>query len=363
MDGSGKVIPAGGSSGSGSNGLAGGLAGLSGGLGGGQLINQLGPLISGIGNGVGSVMNAIPGMVSGIGQGINGLTHMFHGNQQHSWYRTAENDFLGQGDSGWAHIPFQGSGAAPSLWATTSQDYVDDYERPDFVDLTDGDGNITSYIKKQPKQSRRLVASDPLDTMGYFNPSLNLSVPDLGDDSGDGGGGGQLNLPGRKGKGKGPKGMAGAGAAAEDAAGALAAGGEEAAGALGGLAEGAGALGGLAEGAGAAAAGEGAAAAAGGLGLGELAMEALPLLLLANTEDDGSDIVRQFQASGGGALNAPSSGGGSYSDDAIAAQARGLLRTAGRVYSPAEQRELEEESHVLGARNLNGLDLEGTHYL
>ena len=73
--------------------------------------------------------------------------------------------------------------------------------------------------------------------------------------------------------------------------------------------------------------------------------------------------MRQFQASGGGALNAPAGNGGSFSDDAIAKQAQRMLRTAGRVYSLAEQRELEQEEHHLGARNLDGLDLSGTHYL
>jgi len=53
----------------------------------------------------------------------------------------------------------------------------------------------------------------------------------------------------------------------------------------------------------------------------------------------------------------------SITDDGIARQAQRLLRTAGRVYSLAEQRELEEESHPKGARNLSGLNLAGTHYL
>lgn len=59
-----------------------------------------------------------------------------------------------------------------------------------------------------------------------------------------------------------------------------------------------------------------------------------------------------------------SRGGGSFSDDAIAANAQSfLMRTAGRNYSLAEQRELEDEEHHLGARNLDGLDLAGTHYI
>lgn len=83
----------------------------------------------------------------------------------------------------------------------------------------------------------------------------------------------------------------------------------------------------------------------------------------AGFEDDGSDIVRQFQANiGNTALGANAGGRGGFSDAAIAEQARGFLRTAGRVYSLAEQRELEEESHPSGARNLKDLNLTGTHY-
>ena len=51
-------------------------------------------------------------------------------------------------------------------------------------------------------------------------------------------------------------------------------------------------------------------------------------------------------------------------DDDIADRALAFLRTAGRKYSPAEQRELEAEHHPLGARNLpNREDLIGTHYV
>ena len=81
-------------------------------------------------------------------------------------------------------------------------------------------------------------------------------------------------------------------------------------------------------------------------------------------DDDDSDIVRQFQANiGNTALGSGAGGGGSYSDDAIAQAAQGFLRTAGRVYSLAEQQELMDETHPKGARNLPGLDLTGTHYL
>ena len=80
--------------------------------------------------------------------------------------------------------------------------------------------------------------------------------------------------------------------------------------------------------------------------------------------DDGSDIVAAFHRMGGieAINNSGGSGGGSYSDASIAERAQGFLRTAGRMYSLAEQRELEEESHPKGARNLGELDLRNTHY-
>jgi hypothetical protein len=76
-----------------------------------------------------------------------------------------------------------------------------------------------------------------------------------------------------------------------------------------------------------------------------------------------NDVVRRFQASGGGAL--ATSGGGNFGDDAIAGQARKFLaKTAGRVYSLAEQQELVDETHPQGARNKpNEDDLKGTHYV
>lgn len=78
--------------------------------------------------------------------------------------------------------------------------------------------------------------------------------------------------------------------------------------------------------------------------------------------DDGSDIVAQFHRMGGIEAINNSGGGGTYSDSSIAERAQGFLRTAGRHFSLSEQRELEEESHPKGARNLKDLKLEGTHY-
>jgi hypothetical protein len=86
----------------------------------------------------------------------------------------------------------------------------------------------------------------------------------------------------------------------------------------------------------------------------------------ANYDGDG-DLVANFQRSaaaadlmGGGS----GGGGGMFSDDAIAANAQAMLRTAGRKFTQAEQRELEEEAHHMGARNMpTDSDLAGTHYL
>jgi hypothetical protein len=72
--------------------------------------------------------------------------------------------------------------------------------------------------------------------------------------------------------------------------------------------------------------------------------------------DDGGDIVAAFHRSGGAAVmgNGPAPAGST--DD--------FVRTAGRVYSPEEQRELEAEFHPQGARNMpTPEDLAGTHYV
>lgn len=75
----------------------------------------------------------------------------------------------------------------------------------------------------------------------------------------------------------------------------------------------------------------------------------------------GDDFVADFQRTAGAALMSSSSGSGGGDPD-IAAAAQGFLRTAGRNYSLAEQNELIREGDIGGARNLNKLDLRGTHY-
>ena len=66
--------------------------------------------------------------------------------------------------------------------------------------------------------------------------------------------------------------------------------------------------------------------------------------------DDNSDVVREFHAKMGGDLEWLREG-------------TGMARVAGRAYAPVEQDELIREAHPQGARNLDQLDLEGTHYL
>jgi hypothetical protein len=78
--------------------------------------------------------------------------------------------------------------------------------------------------------------------------------------------------------------------------------------------------------------------------------------------DDDSDIVRRFQAHLGDSALGAGAGGGSGRFDDISGAAAGFLRTAGRNYSLAEQSELIREGDKGGARNLDSLDLKGTHY-
>lgn len=294
-------------------------------------MGQIGSMIGQVGGALGGML---PGGLGSLVTGLSGLAPMLlHSGREYSWYKDASygvgnqggqpgGAFLQPGGPSWADASFSGSGPDPKMWATTSADYVDEHERDRHEAVDDGDGDIASYTKKQPKQSRRYLAE--VDSQqGVYNPRLHLTQEY---DKGSTGLGGD-----KKGKGKGKP--ANPEKSPDDVAegdAATAAGGGE----IGGIAE------------------EFPALAEAGFAFGA-----------SREADDDSDIVRQFQASGGGALNAPAGNGGSFSDDAIAKQAQRMLRTAGRVYSLAEQRELEQEEHHLGARNLDGLDLEGTHYL
>lgn len=80
----------------------------------------------------------------------------------------------------------------------------------------------------------------------------------------------------------------------------------------------------------------------------------------------GSDILANFQrsAAAGAVMAEPAPRAGASDDFASSPMVQSFLRTAGRVYTPEQQRELEAEYHPMGARNLpTDEDLAGTHYL
>lgn len=86
---------------------------------------------------------------------------------------------------------------------------------------------------------------------------------------------------------------------------------------------------------------------------------------LAEDASGGEDIIANFHRSGAaGAVmaGAPAPTGG-MDDFASSPMVQSMLRTAGRKFSPEEMRDLEEESHHLGARNMpTAEELAGTHY-
>jgi len=393
--------------GSAAGGGAGGLGGgLGGGMGGqlaeglmGALPGALGALTPALSSGIGGLASGLGGA---LGSGLSGLTKLLSHDPQRfaAVYMQADGNFLGDGGPDWMDHSFAGSGPDRQDWSSTSESYVDEHERPKHQEtwVTDGDGDVVKYTKDRPKQAARFAQQ-------YFQADM------LSGDAGFGGGaemahGGGTVSPAGSGMGSGgavESAATGAGAPTMGGLGGGVGGGLTAAmstssrdfwadafhpdeqgyfnphqkydqaydkGDTGfgqefdqqqqhdphqqqqGGDQGGGSPLDMLEG------GGGGSAAA---GLPEELAEAAPMVLAAAY--DGSDVVRQFHASGGGCIGASASSGGQYGDDQIAKNAQRMLRTAGRHYSPAEERELEEESHVLGARNLNGLDLTGTHYV
>jgi hypothetical protein len=77
-------------------------------------------------------------------------------------------------------------------------------------------------------------------------------------------------------------------------------------------------------------------------------------------EGENADIVRQFQHSAAAAQYA--GGGGTQADGDIAAAARQYLAKTADVLPPDEAEELIREGRGTRARNLDLLDLQGTHY-
>lgn len=304
-------------------------------------------------------------------------------------------DFAGPSAVDWADEPFAGSGPDPKEYISDSAGYVKENEAPHYQDLTSGDGDIVKFndSRSKPQQGPKQGSYDHTaaslheglyeDDTGYFNPN------NRDDASWEAGSGDEFmnevnkdvqqatpKLPGGKG---GDGGEAGAGEAAA---------GEEAAMIP-------------------------VVASAGGFSVeafdrGEFLAEAGPASTVrragkgahqevridpgvrrgaaqrpqlqqppedfgfdggreieAYLQDDsgGSDIVADFHRSAA-AGDVLGQGGGSHDDFSSSPFVQSMLRTAGRKYSPEEQRELEAEFHPLGARNLpTEDDLAGTHYL
>ena len=205
------------------------------------------------------------------------------------------------GGGNWADEPFAGSGPDPKLWYESSEDYVDAHERPRYEDVTDlGDDDIIKYTKDKPQQGKKANSVRRHGAAIHDFERFLQSAEYAGEYLEDPVGD-FLNQAGN-----------------------------------------------------------------------DYSDEELDKLYDFATQKFGSrkgseDPIEAFYKSGAADAikgGGSSRGGGSFSDDAIAANAQSfLMRTAGRNYSLAEQRELEDEEHHLGARNLDGLDLAGTHYI
>lgn len=312
-----------------------------------EIVNSIGQFGAGIGSGIGSVVNSLSGL-SGLARG---------GSNE----RTA-GEFP---DPYHSHEPFQGSGPRPKYWMESSECYVDDHERDRFVDVTDldddplikytdenlGQGPKKSSVSRRPFAASASAANPEGSTLTSGSGVNDSGVVNLDQVYKAGAApqawdghrvrdfrryvkqqGGQPNHQMLQEYLKKPHRSLDQGSKqhlqeytsyAEQHEASLR----------------------YAE--------------------AEMAVADVPgasnLMPEDNLSGDHSDIVAQFHRTGGiEAIN--NSGGGTFSDSAIADQARGFLRTAGRMYSLAEQRELENESHPKGARNLGELDLAGTHY-
>lgn len=205
------------------------------------------------------------------------------------------------GGGNWADEPFAGSGPDPKFWYESSEDYVDAHERPRYEDVTDlGDDDIIKYTEK-PQQGKKANSVRRKQGAAIHDFERFLQSAEYAGEYLEDPVGDFLNQAGN-----------------------------------------------------------------------DYSDEELDKLYDFATQKFGSrkgseDPIEAFYKSGAADAikgGGSSRGGGSFSDDAIAANAQSfLMRTAGRNYSLAEQRELEDEEHHLGARNLDGLDLAGTHYI
>lgn len=308
-------------------------------------------------------------------------------------------DFLGQSHPNWADEPFSGSGPDPKGYIGDSASYVDEHERPDFIDVTDLDDDNGDIIKfndsrSAPEQGPRhgshyasLHYAEDDDT-GYFNPANPTEEDwDQGDwvghaenavqNAGPANGDGMPQTPGHGGGDE--EAVAGEGAAAGGEAAELA---PLMLAASNGFSLDAFDRGEFAP--------EGDLRKAGRVGNGpthkvrvdpgfrgqakqsyadvappeDFGNNGEPDLDSYSGADPGNavDIVAAFQRSA--AADAVMSSQSTPDDFSSSPYVQSMLRTAGRKYSPEEQRVLEAESHPMGARNLpTDDDLQGTHYL
>lgn len=301
-----------------------------------------------------SIMNTIGQVGSGIGSGISGIVNGLSGLGSIFASTDDQNRYAGEGFPNLHttnHEPFAGSAPNPKYWMGSSECYVDDHERDRFVDVTDLDDDpIIKFTGDKPKQGPKKASRSRRPFVASENANPDGSTLTSGSSMND------------SGISEGFEQVFKAGAAPQAWDGHRVRDFKHYVKQQGhdrpnhqvlqeyfnkphrGLDQG---------------------------GMQHLqdytshAEQHEASVHQAGFDDDGSDIVAQFHRMGGiEAINnsGGGSGGGSYSDSSIAERAQGFLRTAGRMYSLAEQRELEEEAHPKGARNLSDLDLRGTHY-
>jgi len=318
----------------------------------------------------------VPGQSTRVGSYVASLhTAVPQGQRSDDDPSDGDANFAGMSNPNWADEPFAGSGADPKFYMSDSASYVDDHERPDFSpeDWYKDDGSdIIKFndSRSSPQQGPRNAsllhyALDPNDeSSGMFNPA-NPTGNDWEQASGE---------PFMDEVGKQVHNMTGQGVLDQVM-------------------------------------GKGGGGAAGEAGEAGLAEEAPELMALARVQrhggprqqvrvdrrngwekervaaalpedfgynggssledfsvgdemGGGGDILANFQRSGAAAAMMVGSGGSNRGNDDIAQAAQAFLRTAGRKYTPEEQRMLEAEAHPMGARNLpTDDDLAGTHYI
>lgn len=274
-------------------------------------------------------------------------------------------NFMGHSYPNWADESFQGSGPDPRHYISDSQSYLDQHE-PDLHDVTD-EGDIVKFndSRSKPQQGPRHTSSryggdQDIDAPAWEHADFYGRGDEDQYDDHDQGGGGGFNSMGGGGE-EGGEGLA------EEAPELLA---------LASVRR----RGGPRH---AVRVDPGARGARSQLkhSMGTLPEPEDPNTLGSMEEPDplatpdmaidasyhGDDLVANFQRSAAAQdlwSGESSNSGGMFSDDAIAANAQAMLRTAGRKFTQQEQRDLEEEAHILGARNIpTDDDLAGTHYL